>query len=152
MNKWITNPAEWNSLEVVQTEVHDSWKLLLGFDFLVLKVACISYQRSRWNWLISCLAQYCHTYNKLQGPCNQWSYCLHGSFFQLKSIFSELKGNLNHSNNSEIAAAEGRKSELLIVKKNVDRDLSLNYQLREQLRRQLLSLLINQNPQREWER
>nr|GMD34977.1 probable kinetochore protein NDC80 [Ipomoea batatas]GME15646.1 probable kinetochore protein NDC80 [Ipomoea batatas] len=68
---------------------------------------------------------------------------------ELKSIFSELKGNLNHSNNSEIAAAERRKSELLTVKESVDRDLALNYQLREQLRRQLLNLLINQNPQRE---
>nr|GLL30191.1 spindle assembly abnormal protein 6 homolog isoform X1 [Ipomoea trifida] len=67
---------------------------------------------------------------------------------ELKLIFSELKGNINHSNNSEIAAAERRKSELLTVKESVDRDLALNYQLREQLRRQLLNLLINQNPQK----
>ncbi|CAH9141491.1 unnamed protein product [Cuscuta epithymum] len=65
---------------------------------------------------------------------------------QLKSTFSELQGNSNHSNNSVIAAAERRKSELLAVKQNLERDLSMKHQLREQLRRQLVNLLINQKP------
>ncbi|CAH9076442.1 unnamed protein product [Cuscuta epithymum] len=73
-------------------------------------------------------------------------YVNYGTMFQLKSTFSELQGNSNHSNNSVIAAAERRKSELLAVKQNLERDLSMKHQLREQLRRQLVNLLINQKP------
>ncbi|CAN4116081.1 unnamed protein product [Withania somnifera] len=54
---------------------------------------------------------------------------------ELKTIFSALQGNLNHSNSSEIAA-------------NVERSLALNYQLREQLTKQLLSSLMDRSQEK----
>lgn len=67
---------------------------------------------------------------------------------ELKTIFAALQGNLNHSNNSEIAAAEMRKKELLAIKENLDRSLALNYQLQEQLTKQLLSTLMDQSQEK----
>ncbi|XP_059279687.1 uncharacterized protein LOC132033665 [Lycium ferocissimum] len=67
---------------------------------------------------------------------------------QLKTRFSELQGSLNHSNNSEIAAAEMRRKELVAIKANLEKSLALNYQLREQLTRQVLSALMDQNQEK----
>ncbi|VFR03066.1 unnamed protein product [Cuscuta campestris] len=64
----------------------------------------------------------------------------------LKAKFAELQGSLNHSDNSEIAAAERRKSELLTIKQSMEREMSLKHQFREQLRRQLANLLTYQKP------
>ncbi|VFQ60261.1 unnamed protein product [Cuscuta campestris] len=64
----------------------------------------------------------------------------------LKSKFSELQGSLNHLDNSEIAAAERRKSELQTIKQSMEREMSLKHQFREQLRRQLANLLTYQKP------
>lgn len=70
----------------------------------------------------------------------------HGN--ELKTIFAALQGNLNHSNNSEIAAAEMRKKELLAIKENLERSLAMNYQLQEQLTKQLLSTLMDQSQEK----
>ncbi|XP_016478425.1 uncharacterized protein LOC107799790 [Nicotiana tabacum] len=67
---------------------------------------------------------------------------------ELKARFAQLLGNLNHSNNSEIAAAEMRKTQLLATKENLEKNLALNYQLREQLTNLLLSTLMGQNPEK----
>ncbi|KAJ8551296.1 hypothetical protein K7X08_000666 [Anisodus acutangulus] len=67
---------------------------------------------------------------------------------ELKTRFSELQGNLNHSNNSEIAAAEMRKKELLSIKENLEKSLALNYQLQEQLTKQLLRTLMDQSQEK----
>ena len=65
--------------------------------------------------------------------------------FQLKSTFTELKGNIGYSNNTQLAAAEMRKSELLAVKQNLDRNMASSYQTKAQLQKQLRSILITQN-------
>lgn len=65
--------------------------------------------------------------------------------FQLKSTFTELKGNIGYSNNTQLAAAETRKSELLAVKQNLDRNMASSYQTKAQLQKQLRSILITQN-------
>ncbi|KAA8519487.1 hypothetical protein F0562_013743 [Nyssa sinensis] len=55
----------------------------------------------------------------------------------LKSSFMELQANNGYMKNSEIAAAEMRKSELLAEKENWDRNMACNYQKRAQLQKQL---------------
>ncbi|CAA3020133.1 uncharacterized protein LOC111412233 [Olea europaea var. sylvestris] len=67
---------------------------------------------------------------------------------ELKSSFSELQGNLICPNNSEIAAAENKKSELLIMKENLVRKLASNYEVKQQLKKQLVSLLEDQVKER----
>ncbi|XP_059665559.1 uncharacterized protein LOC132311585 [Cornus florida] len=64
---------------------------------------------------------------------------------ELKSSFMELQGNNGYWNNSEIAAAEMRKSELLAEKEKLDRNLASNCQIREQFQKQLHSILNTQN-------
>lgn len=59
------------------------------------------------------------------------------------------QGKTRYLDNSEIAAAEMRKSELLANKDNLDRSLATNYQIREQLQKQLQNILIMQNQERE---
>lgn len=54
----------------------------------------------------------------------------------------KLQGNIRHSDNSELAAAEMRKSQLLAEKENLDRTLASNYQRRAQLQKQLQSILL----------
>ncbi|KAL2494505.1 Uncharacterized protein Fot_38262 [Forsythia ovata] len=63
---------------------------------------------------------------------------------ELKSSFSELQGNLNCSNNSEIMAAEMKKSELLVMKENLDNKLASNFEVKQQLKKQLISILKDQ--------
>ncbi|XAR59344.1 hypothetical protein NMG60_11015148 [Bertholletia excelsa] len=67
---------------------------------------------------------------------------------ELKSIFLELQGNNGHLDNSEIAAAETRKSELLAAKENLKRSLASNYQIRAQLQKQLHSILSEEKKQK----
>lgn len=57
----------------------------------------------------------------------------------------KLQGNIRHSDNSELAAAEMRKSQLLAEKENLDRTLASNYQRRAQLQKQLQSILMTQS-------
>lgn len=58
------------------------------------------------------------------------------------------QGKNRYLDNSQIAAAEMRKSELLAEKENLDRSLATNYQIRAQLQKQLQSILIMQNQKR----
>ncbi|GAV79446.1 HCMV_UL139 domain-containing protein, partial [Cephalotus follicularis] len=67
---------------------------------------------------------------------------------KLKSIFAQHQGNNGYMSNAEIAAAEIRKSELLAVKGNLDRTLACNYQIRENLQKQLQKTAITQNQDR----
>ncbi|XP_052183692.1 uncharacterized protein LOC127795821 [Diospyros lotus] len=61
---------------------------------------------------------------------------------ELKSSFMEIPRNSGYVNNSEIAAAEMKKSELLAAKENLDTNLASNYQMRAQLQKQLHSILL----------
>ncbi|KAF8391071.1 hypothetical protein HHK36_023371 [Tetracentron sinense] len=70
---------------------------------------------------------------------------MRNSVNELKSSLNELQGNNGYFNNSEIAAAETRKAELLAVKENLERSLASNYQLRAHFQKQLQSLLFSQN-------
>nr|XP_017215415.1 PREDICTED: uncharacterized protein LOC108193304 isoform X2 [Daucus carota subsp. sativus] len=64
---------------------------------------------------------------------------------QLKSSFVKLQGNIGSSDDSELAAAEIRKSELLAEKQNMECRLASNHQIRAQLQRQLQSILMMQS-------
>ncbi|OVA03301.1 hypothetical protein BVC80_515g2 [Macleaya cordata] len=70
------------------------------------------------------------------------------SIDELKSSIEEFQGNNGCLNNSEIAAAEARKAELLLVKENLDRSLASNYRLRTQLQKQLYNILISQDQEK----
>lgn len=50
--------------------------------------------------------------------------------------------------NPQIAAAEMRRQALLAEKENLDRSLATNYLIREQLEKQLQSILVMQNRKR----
>jgi hypothetical protein len=52
----------------------------------------------------------------------------------------QFQGGNEHFYNSEIAVAEKRKSELIAVKENLDRNLASNCQLRAQLQKQLQNI------------
>ncbi|XP_002519679.2 uncharacterized protein LOC8264107 [Ricinus communis] len=67
---------------------------------------------------------------------------------ELNSTFIELRGKNGYLSNSDIAAAEMRKSELLAVKENLDKSLASNYQIRSQLQMQLQSILSTQNQEK----
>ncbi|KAI3800743.1 hypothetical protein L1987_28837 [Smallanthus sonchifolius] len=66
---------------------------------------------------------------------------------ELNSSFIHLQHSAGYSDNSDLAAAELRKSELQAMKENVDRRLASNYETRAQLQKQLKSMLISQ---KEW--
>ena len=70
------------------------------------------------------------------------------ALFQLKSSFSKLQGSLNYSTNSEISQAETKKAELLGEKERLDKILASNYQVRDQLRKQLQNILADQEQKR----
>ncbi|KAH7568573.1 hypothetical protein JRO89_XS06G0017000 [Xanthoceras sorbifolium] len=59
---------------------------------------------------------------------------------KLSSTFKELQGNNGYSSYSEIAAAEMRKSELVAMKENMNKNLDSNYEVRAQLQKQLQNL------------
>ncbi|XP_054778850.1 uncharacterized protein LOC129286815 [Prosopis cineraria] len=61
---------------------------------------------------------------------------------ELRSSFLELKRNNRNSCDSEISAAEMRKSELVAAKENLDRRLTSNYQIKAQLQKQLQNILM----------
>ncbi|RDY08855.1 hypothetical protein CR513_06859, partial [Mucuna pruriens] len=63
---------------------------------------------------------------------------------ELRSSFMELKSNSSYSSNSEIAAAEMRRLELLAEKDSVCRNIDYNYQIKAQLQKQLQSILMTQ--------
>ncbi|KAL3503827.1 hypothetical protein ACH5RR_033668 [Cinchona calisaya] len=63
---------------------------------------------------------------------------------EIESYFSKLQCNLNYSNNSEISAAETKKINLLAQKDSLDKNVASNYQIREQLRKQLQTILADQ--------
>ncbi|MFS7931593.1 hypothetical protein Hanom_Chr04g00357771 [Helianthus anomalus] len=63
---------------------------------------------------------------------------------ELNSSFIQLQHGAGCSNNSDIAAAEMRKSELQGMKENLGRRLASNYETRAQLQKQLKSMLISQ--------
>lgn len=60
---------------------------------------------------------------------------------ELKSMFNELQGKNGHLTNSEIAAAEMRRAELLSIKENMRKVLASNYQTRAQLQQQVQNML-----------
>ncbi|KAH7841650.1 hypothetical protein Vadar_032669 [Vaccinium darrowii] len=88
-----------------------------------------SFQAQVDNFVVDCQMQVQELRNKIN---------------ELKAIFVELKSKNEYLNDSEIAAAEMRKSELLAAKENLDRSLASNYQIRTQLQKQLHSLLSEQ--------
>ncbi|KAK1420355.1 hypothetical protein QVD17_21884 [Tagetes erecta] len=63
---------------------------------------------------------------------------------ELNSRFIQLQHSAGCSNNSDLAAAEMRKSELQAMKEKLDRRLASNYETRAQLQKQLKSMLISQ--------
>lgn len=58
---------------------------------------------------------------------------------------NELQGNNGHVSNPEIADAEVKKSELLAMKQNMDRNLASNDRVKAQLQKQLRNVLTAQN-------
>lgn len=64
-----------------------------------------------------------------------------GSLSQIQSRFVKFQGSDRCTSDSEIAAAEMRKSELLAMKEELDRKLASNYQIRAQLQKQLQTIL-----------
>ncbi|XP_076919106.1 uncharacterized protein LOC143579790 [Bidens hawaiensis] len=66
---------------------------------------------------------------------------------ELNSSFIQLQHSAGYSNNSDLAAAEMRKSKLEAMKEDLDRRLASNYEKRAQLQKQLKSMLISQ---KEW--
>ncbi|KAK3016278.1 hypothetical protein RJ639_007350, partial [Escallonia herrerae] len=82
---------------------------------------------------------------KFGGECRRSVEELRNLVMELRSSFIELQGKSGCSNNSEIAIAEMRKSELLAMKEKIERSLAFNYYLRTQLQKQLQSILISQN-------
>nr|DAD33874.1 TPA_asm: hypothetical protein HUJ06_012725 [Nelumbo nucifera] len=73
---------------------------------------------------------------------------MRNSLEELKSCLEELHGNNGYLNNSEIAAAESRKTKLIVAKEDIEKSLAANYQFKAQLHKQLQSILITQNQQR----
>ncbi|GLT59854.1 hypothetical protein SLA2020_326510 [Shorea laevis] len=67
---------------------------------------------------------------------------------ELKSTFVELQGNNGYLSNSEIAAAEMRKAELMSVKESLMKILASNYQRRAQLQQQVQNMFTMQNQER----
>lgn len=77
------------------------------------------------------------------------SFSCHTLFtFQLRSSFLEVKRNNRNSCDSEISAAELKKSELVAAKENLDRRLASNYQIKAQLQKQLQNILVTQAQER----
>lgn len=64
-----------------------------------------------------------------------------GSLSQIQSSFVKFQGSDRCTSDSEIAAAEMRKSELLAMKEELDGKLASNYQIRAQLQKQLQTIL-----------
>ncbi|RZC65082.1 hypothetical protein C5167_008767 [Papaver somniferum] len=69
--------------------------------------------------------------------------CLSENRLLLKSSLEEFQTNNECLDNFGIVAVEARKTELLLVKQNLDRSLASNYQLRTQLQKQLYNSLIS---------
>ncbi|XP_071698738.1 uncharacterized protein [Rutidosis leptorrhynchoides] len=69
---------------------------------------------------------------------------LRNSVNELNTSFIQLQRGTGYSNNSDITVAEMRKFELQAVKEKLDHTLASNYEIREQLRKQLKSMLITQ--------
>ncbi|XP_041026798.1 uncharacterized protein LOC121266987 isoform X3 [Juglans microcarpa x Juglans regia] len=57
-----------------------------------------------------------------------------------ESTITNLQGNNKYFSNSEIAAAEMRKSELMAVKESLDKSMASSYRLRAQLQKQLQNM------------
>ncbi|PHU15634.1 hypothetical protein BC332_16839 [Capsicum chinense] len=64
------------------------------------------------------------------------------------SSSGQVQGKLNHSNNTEIATVDMRKKELADIKENLEKSLALNYQVQEQLTKQLVSILMEQSQEK----
>ncbi|KAI5331540.1 hypothetical protein L3X38_022107 [Prunus dulcis] len=60
---------------------------------------------------------------------------------EIQSSFVKFQGSDRCTSDSEIAAAEMRKSELLAMKEELDGKLASNYQIRAQLQKQLQTIL-----------
>ncbi|CAI9114901.1 OLC1v1015721C1 [Oldenlandia corymbosa var. corymbosa] len=67
---------------------------------------------------------------------------------ELKLSFLKLQNSLNYSDSSEISAADRKKSELLVQKESLDKILASNYQVREQLKKQLHTILSEHDRER----
>ncbi|KAK1557715.1 hypothetical protein Q3G72_030199 [Acer saccharum] len=73
---------------------------------------------------------------------------LRNNKIKLNSTFKELQGNNRYSSYSEISAAEMRKSELVAMKENMNKNLASNYEVRAHLQNQLQNVLTAQNQER----
>ncbi|KAG7959819.1 hypothetical protein I3843_10G088100 [Carya illinoinensis] len=60
-----------------------------------------------------------------------------------QSTITNLHGNNKYFSNSEIAAAEMRKSELMAVKESLDKSMASSYRLRAQLQKQLQNMSLS---------
>ncbi|ONK80467.1 uncharacterized protein A4U43_C01F18030 [Asparagus officinalis] len=70
---------------------------------------------------------------------------MRSSVSKLRFTLKDLQDNDGYINNSGIAAAEKRNTELLAIKEDLDKSLTLNYQLRLLLQKQLQKILVSQN-------
>ncbi|TKY59010.1 hypothetical protein E2542_SST16086 [Spatholobus suberectus] len=81
---------------------------------------------------------------KFEVKCKMEVEFLRNRVNELRSSFMELKNNNRDSCNSEIAAAERRRLELLAEKNSVCRNIDYNQQIKAQLQKQLQSILLTQ--------
>lgn len=101
------------------------------------------------NALISCenMKRLLNFFNLAYTCCmNYFVTCLRVLLMlQLRFTLKDLQDNDGYINNSGIAAAEKRNAELLAIKEDLDKSLTLNYQLRLLLQKQLQKILVSQN-------
>lgn len=63
----------------------------------------------------------------------------------MQESFEKFQGDHGRWSDSEIGAAEMRKSQLLAAKEELDRNLAFNYQMRAQLQMELQTFLAIHN-------
>ncbi|KAL0011666.1 hypothetical protein SO802_006774 [Lithocarpus litseifolius] len=99
-------------------------------------------ERDRFYESKSCeMKEFKENVEKFVVECQMRVEELRNTVKELQSSITKLQGDSGYFNNSEISAAEMRNSELIDVKKNLDRNLASNYQKRAQLHEQLQKIL-----------
>ncbi|KAF3449935.1 hypothetical protein FNV43_RR06014 [Rhamnella rubrinervis] len=74
---------------------------------------------------------------------------LRNAISEMQESFEKFRGNHGSWSDSEIGAAERRKSQLLDAKEDLDRNLGLNYQMRAQLQMELQTIVaIHSHPRK----
>ncbi|KAK4589215.1 hypothetical protein RGQ29_019991 [Quercus rubra] len=99
-------------------------------------------ERDRFYELKICeMKEFKENVEKFVVECQMRVEELRNTVKELQSSITKLQGDSGYFHNSEISAAELRNSELIVVKKNLDRNLASNYQKRAQLHEQLQKIL-----------